>query len=38
MKWKKIMGFYQDLRREHHSVYSINVGEINNADFGTPLC
>jgi hypothetical protein len=38
MKWKKLMGFYQDLRREHHSVYSINVGENNNADFGTPLC
>jgi molybdopterin/thiamine biosynthesis adenylyltransferase len=38
LKWKKIMGFYQDLRHEHHAVYSINVGEINNADFGAPLC
>jgi molybdopterin/thiamine biosynthesis adenylyltransferase len=38
LKWKKIMGFYQDLRHEHHAVYSINVGEINNEDFGTPLC
>lgn len=24
IKWKKIIGFYQDLVREHHTVYSIN--------------
>jgi hypothetical protein len=32
IKWKKILGFYQDLKKEHHSTYSINVGHINNED------
>jgi molybdopterin/thiamine biosynthesis adenylyltransferase len=38
LKWKKLMGFYQDLRGEYHSVFSLNVGEFNHADFGTPFC
>jgi hypothetical protein len=33
IKWKKIMGLYQDLKKEHHSTYSINVGILNNEDF-----
>lgn len=32
IRWKKIVGFYQDVRHEHHSIYSINVGDIVNAD------
>lgn len=33
IKWKKMYGFYQDLLKEHHSTYSINVGHINNEEF-----
>ena len=33
IKWKKILGLYQDLKKEHHSTYSINVGKLNNEDF-----
>ncbi len=32
MKWKKLSGFYQDLREEHHSSYSINVAQLQNED------
>ena len=32
IKWKKIMGFYQDLEKEHHSTYSINVAQLLNED------
>ncbi len=32
IKWKKMVGFYQDLRHEFHSTYSINVAEIINED------
>jgi len=32
IKWKKMLGFYQDLRHEFHSTYSLNVGEIINED------
>lgn len=32
MKWKKISGFYQDLKREHNSLYFINTGKIINED------
>jgi hypothetical protein len=32
IKWKKMVGFYQDLRHEYHSTYSLNVGEIINED------
>ena len=33
IRWKKMFGFYQDLKMEHHSTYSINVGKLNNEDF-----
>jgi hypothetical protein len=32
IKWKKLVGFYQDLENEFHSSYSINVSEIFNED------
>ena len=35
IRWKKIFGLYQDLKREHHSTYSINVSHLNNEDFTT---
>jgi hypothetical protein len=28
IKWKKLCGFYQDLKNEHDSVYSINVNQL----------
>ena len=33
IKWKKLCGFYQDLREEHHCTYSINVAQLTNEDF-----
>ncbi len=30
LKWKKLCGFYQDLREEHHSTYSINVNQLTS--------
>ena len=32
IKWKKLCGFYQDLREEHHCTYSINVAQLTNED------
>jgi hypothetical protein len=32
IKWKKLLGFYQDRRHEHHSSFTLNVGEILNGD------
>lgn len=32
MKWKKTIGFYQDLIGEHHSVYSINDNSFSHED------
>ena len=32
VKWKKLMGFYQDLEREHHSTYSLNVNMLRSED------
>ncbi|WP_243350076.1 ThiF family adenylyltransferase [Parabacteroides sp. FAFU027] len=32
VKWKKLSGFYQDLRQEHNSSYSINVSQLANDD------
>jgi hypothetical protein len=34
IKWKKLCGFYQDLEREHCSVYTINGNHIANEDQG----
>jgi hypothetical protein len=33
VKWKKLVGFYQDLKEEHHSTYSINTAQLINEDF-----
>lgn len=35
MKWKKMTGFYQDLKREHNTLFFINTNKILNEDFGT---
>lgn len=35
IKWKKICGFYQDLREEHHSTYSINVNQLTSDEVAT---
>lgn len=32
IKWKKLIGFYQDRRHEHHSSFTLNIGEILNGD------
>ena len=32
IKWKKLLGFYQDLEEEYHSSYSINVSQLINED------
>jgi hypothetical protein len=32
IKWKKLFGFYMDLDREHHSIYTINGNCITNED------
>jgi hypothetical protein len=32
-KWKKMIGFYQDLKKEHNSLYFLNTGKIINEDF-----
>lgn len=32
IKWKKLCGFYQDLKQEHNSLYFINTGKLLNED------
>jgi hypothetical protein len=32
IKWKKLMGFYQDLDHEHHCLYTINGNAMCNED------
>jgi len=32
VKWKKLMGFYQDLEKERHSTYSLNVNMLRSED------
>ena len=32
IKWKKMIGFYQDLKREHNNLYFINTGKLLNDD------
>lgn len=32
IKWKKMCGFYQDLEKEHHCTYSVNVAQLTNED------
>ena len=33
IKWKKLCGFYQDLKQEHNSTYSINVSQLTNDEY-----
>jgi hypothetical protein len=33
IKWKKLCGFYQDLKGEHNTLYFINTNRIINEDF-----
>ena len=33
IKWKKLCGFYQDLKMEHHSTYTINTAQLIHEDF-----
>ena len=35
IKWKKLSGFYQDLKKEHNTSYSINVSQLTNDDTKT---
>ncbi len=37
IKWKKLSGFYQDVKEEHHTTYSINVSQLRNEDTATPI-
>jgi hypothetical protein len=32
IKWKKLIGFYQDLKEEHHSTYTINTAQLLHED------
>lgn len=32
VKWKKMVGFYLDLIKEHNSSYTINTGQLENTD------
>ena len=34
-KWLKLVGFYQDLEKEYHSTYTINVNQLLSEDHGT---
>lgn len=33
IKWKKLSGFYQDLKGEYNSTYTINTAQLINEDF-----
>lgn len=33
IKWKKLSGFYQDLKQEYNSTYTINTSQLINEDF-----
>lgn len=35
IKWKKLCGFYQDLKEEHNTLYFINTNKILNEDHTT---
>jgi hypothetical protein len=35
IRWKKLVGFYQDLKQEHNSLYLINTGRVINEDHAT---
>ncbi|SDD77413.1 ThiF family adenylyltransferase [Niabella drilacis] len=33
IKWKKLSGFYQDLKKEHNTLYFINTSKLLNEDY-----
>jgi len=33
LKWKKLCGFYHDLKGEHHSTYAVSTNKLSNEDF-----
>lgn len=33
LKWKKLSGFYKDLKEEHNTTYTVNTGQLLNDDF-----
>lgn len=33
IKWKKLCGFYQDLKDEHNSTFTINTGQLIHEDY-----
>ena len=33
VKWKKLCGFYQDLKKEHNSTFTINTGQLIHEDY-----
>ena len=33
IKWKKIVGFYQDIKQEHNVLYFINTNNLLNEDY-----
>ncbi len=35
IKWKKLCGFYQDLKEEHNSTFVINTGQLIHEDYTT---
>jgi len=35
LKWKKLFGFYKDLKEEHNTTYTVNTGQLLNDDFTT---
>ena len=35
LKWKRLNGFYKDLKEEHHSTYTVNTNQLINDDFTT---
>lgn len=35
IKWKKLCGFYQDLKHEHNTLYFINTNKFLNEDYPT---
>lgn len=37
IKWKKLCGFYQDLKQEHNTLYFINTNKMLNEDFDSSI-
>lgn len=33
IKWKKLIGFYQDIKQEHNTLYFINTNKLLNEDY-----